>query len=88
MECVIEGARIREKILGGASSHLIIRSGRLSLSFARNRSELLEAQRLRYQVFAREMGARLDAALAGIDADVRMENSIWRGTVRSARPTC
>lgn len=35
------------------------RSGRLVYNFARSSAEVAEAQQLRYQVFAREMGARL-----------------------------
>ena len=42
---------------------------RLTVSFARNRSEVAEAQRLRYVVFAEEMGAKLESAAAGLDAD-------------------
>lgn len=41
----------------------------LQLGFATTRSELLEVQRLRYQVFARELGARLAGQIEGIDAD-------------------
>ncbi len=42
---------------------------KLTISFARNTSEVAEAQRLRYNVFAEEMGARLESAAQGIDAD-------------------
>ncbi len=41
----------------------------LSLSLARSPEEVREAQRLRYQVFAREMGAQLDSCASGIDSD-------------------
>jgi putative hemolysin len=41
----------------------------LSVQLARGREELLEAQRLRYAVFAREMGAHLGNARDGIDED-------------------
>jgi putative hemolysin len=43
---------------------------RLEVSFAADRGELLEAQRLRYRVFAQELGAQLDAPFPGIDADL------------------
>lgn len=41
----------------------------LALSFARTPAEVLEAQRLRYRVFAGEFGARMPGAAAGIDGD-------------------
>jgi putative hemolysin len=42
----------------------------LAISFARSAAEVLEAQRLRYKVFAGEMGARLPDAASGIDRDI------------------
>lgn len=39
-------------------------------SWARHQDEVREAQRLRYQIFAGEMGARLKAALPGHDMDL------------------
>ena len=42
----------------------------LSLHLAANPSEVREAQRLRYKVFAEEMGARLPAPETGIDSDI------------------
>ena len=42
---------------------------RLSVHLARGAAEVLEAQRLRYRVFAEEMGARLPSAEEGIDSD-------------------
>lgn len=45
------------------------RTSRLSLSLAKNRCEVREAQRLRYRVFAKEMGARLDSPEFGLDRD-------------------
>jgi putative hemolysin len=47
---------------GQAPAHLVV-------SLARSQSDLREAQRLRYQVFAEEMGAQLDEATPGIDQD-------------------
>ncbi len=41
----------------------------LSVDFARNADEVLEAQRLRYRVFAEEMGARLECPEPGVDSD-------------------
>jgi putative hemolysin len=43
---------------------------RLITSFAHNEAEILEAQRLRYKVFAEEMGANLSSAKEGIDRDI------------------
>ena len=44
--------------------------GNILVSWARHLDEVREAQRLRYQVFAGEMGARLDTWLPGHDVDV------------------
>src|SRR5690606_33111229 len=51
-----------------ASLGLAQEPGHLSFSFARNPSEVAEAQRLRYKVFAEEMGARLSSK-DGFDRD-------------------
>lgn len=42
----------------------------LAMSFARSPSEVLEAQRLRYKVFAEEMGARVPGRELGLDCDL------------------
>jgi putative hemolysin len=42
----------------------------LTVALARNIHEVREAQRLRYQVFAREMGARVPGREQGIDCDI------------------
>ncbi len=42
---------------------------RLTISLAHSEAEVLEAQRLRYKVFAEEMGANLPGAKEGIDRD-------------------
>jgi putative hemolysin len=42
----------------------------LTMSFARSGCEVREAQRLRYKVFAEEMGARVPGAEPGIDCDI------------------
>ena len=44
--------------------------GGVSAAWARHLDEVREAQRLRYQVFANEMGARLDASVPGHDIDL------------------
>ncbi|MGE5386632.1 MAG: GNAT family N-acetyltransferase [Betaproteobacteria bacterium] len=43
---------------------------KLSVGLARSTDEILEAQRLRYRVFAGEMGARLTTRIAGVDQDI------------------
>ena len=43
---------------------------KFTVSMARTESEVQEAQRLRYKVFAEEMGARLVSAYEGIDRDI------------------
>ncbi|GAA3443549.1 GNAT family N-acetyltransferase [Planomonospora venezuelensis] len=45
------------------------RIARYTAGLARTAAELREAQRLRHQVFAEEMGARLDTPLTGLDVD-------------------
>ncbi|RZI76207.1 MAG: GNAT family N-acetyltransferase [Variovorax sp.] len=42
----------------------------ITVQWARHQDEVRAAQRLRYQVFAGEMGARLDTALPGHDMDL------------------
>ena len=43
---------------------------RLITALAHSEEEVLEAQRLRYKVFAEEMGANLPSAKEGIDRDI------------------
>lgn len=43
---------------------------RLEVGFARTQSEIREAQRLRYRIFAGEMGANLPSRTPGIDHDI------------------
>ncbi|RYF40372.1 MAG: GNAT family N-acetyltransferase [Comamonadaceae bacterium] len=45
-------------------------AGLVQVSWARHQDEVRQAQRLRYAVFAGEMGARLDGALPGHDVDL------------------
>lgn len=42
---------------------------KLSVHLARAEAEIVDAQRLRYRVFAEEMGARLPSAAEGVDRD-------------------
>ena len=42
----------------------------LAVGFARSQNDILEAQRLRYRVFAGEMGANLPSRTPGVDHDV------------------
>jgi putative hemolysin len=51
-------------------SQLPVPVGRYHVSLAVDDSEIREAQRLRYKVFADEMGARLSSALPGHDIDL------------------
>jgi putative hemolysin len=44
--------------------------GKITVSWAQHADEVREAQRLRYAVFATEMGARLDTVLPGHDIDL------------------
>lgn len=44
--------------------------GAVSVSWARHQDEVRQAQRLRFNVFAGEMGARLDTWVAGHDVDL------------------
>ena len=46
------------------------REPKLFYCFARNEADIEEAQRLRYKVFAEEMGARLSTRKAGVDQDM------------------
>jgi len=43
---------------------------KLSVGFARNENEIVEAQRLRYAVFAGEMGAHIETVQPGVDHDM------------------
>jgi putative hemolysin len=44
-------------------------TGRYTVGLATSAADLQAAQRLRYAVFAEEMGARLDSPVSGLDAD-------------------
>ncbi len=45
------------------------REARFTVQFARNSDELAETQRLRYSIFAGELGAQIDDAGSGLDVD-------------------
>ncbi len=47
-----------------------VRGGGIQVSWAQHLDEVRQAQRLRHDVFAGEMGARLDSSLAGHDIDL------------------
>jgi len=61
---LVESGHVSEAV---ASSAPVGRS--LVYGFARNEAELQEAQRIRFQVFAEEMGASLPSAAEGLDRD-------------------
>ena len=42
----------------------------LSVGLAINEREILAAQKLRYQIFAEELGARLNPRMPGVDQDI------------------
>ena len=46
------------------------REAKLFYCFAKNEDDIQEAQKLRYKVFAEEMGARLPTRKAGVDQDI------------------
>jgi putative hemolysin len=56
--------------MGASASALPVRRGdRLYVELASGEEDVREAQRLRYQIFGIEMGARLQGAEQGLDAD-------------------
>jgi len=61
------GALHREAAAGDAVGKNV---GSIRVSWARHQDEVRQAQRLRYQVFAEEMGARLTGPLPGHDIDL------------------
>ena len=52
------------------ASGLQVSKSPIEVSWAKHQDEVREAQRLRYDVFANEMGARLPATMAGHDIDL------------------
>ncbi len=61
------GALHRDSLSGPAVDP---RGSSICVSWARHLDEVRQAQRLRYQVFAQEMGARLSGAVPGHDVDL------------------
>ncbi len=56
---------------GQAAKDALVRKGRnLHVGLASCETEILEAQKLRYRVFADEMGARLNNRTPGVDRDI------------------
>lgn len=63
----------RDKVLLAAAGHLPVaplERGSLEVSWARHNDEVRQAQRLRFRVFAQEMGARLATTVPGHDVDL------------------
>jgi len=52
------------------ASHAKISKSTVEVSWAKHQDEVREAQRLRYEVFGKEMGARLPQTVAGPDIDL------------------
>ena len=52
------------------ASHAKISKSAVEVSWAKHQDEVREAQRLRYEVFGKEMGARLPQTVAGHDIDL------------------
>lgn len=62
------GTRLQQQE-SASNGHRRSESSAFTIALARHQDEVREAQRLRYQVFAEEMGARLTNREAGIDSD-------------------
>lgn len=56
--------------VGNAAGPVAAARGGIVVSWARHHDEVRQAQRLRYAVFAGEMGARLETPIAGHDVDL------------------
>jgi putative hemolysin len=68
-----KGLRHRSLALFGGQSQApakTLERGGLTVSWAKHADEVRQAQRLRFNVFAQEMGARLDTKLPGHDVDL------------------
>ncbi len=63
----VSGSDPTRKLSAASASRL---PGGIEVSWARHQDEVRQAQRLRYQVFADEMGARLQTKVAGHDIDL------------------
>lgn len=71
LECLLpaHAPAPRSTFAGDRTSPVLASAGPLEVLVAHDREDILRAQRLRYQVFAEELGAVLDAA-QGLDRDV------------------
>ena len=71
LECLVptRAPAPRTSFAGARASQVLASTGPLEVLVARDRDDIVRAQRLRYQVFAEELGAVLDAT-QGIDRDV------------------
>jgi putative hemolysin len=58
------------RVLSPPPQQTVASDSKITVEWAKNLDEVREAQRLRYAVFATEMGARLDTALPGHDIDL------------------
>jgi putative hemolysin len=59
-----------DEVLNTASQAYSSTKPQYTVDLARTEEDILEAQRLRYRVFAEEMGARLNTRVAGVDSDI------------------
>lgn len=64
------GSLHRQGGLSGEHHSVRMERGGISVHWARHQDEVRAAQKLRYQVFAEEMGARLPVVVAGHDIDL------------------
>lgn len=64
-----ERAQIKSKTVE-APAVQTTKASPISVTWARHQDEVKEAQRLRYKVFAEEMGARLKPSAEGLDVDI------------------
>lgn len=62
--------RPQPTIATGTAAGLAPEAAGISVAWARHADEVRAAQRLRYEIFAGEMGARLETPLAGHDVDL------------------
>ena len=60
--------KVREQALAAASIG-VVTEPRLAVAIARSAADVEDAQRLRYKIFAEEMGAQVGDRVTGLDAD-------------------
>ncbi len=66
----LRGAPVQPKTVAANDGDVQTTRPRIEVRWARHQDEIREAQRLRHEVFAGEMGARLSTPLAGHDVDL------------------